>query len=159
MCTVSLSQPATQGPDLSVLHPGGTKAVQALADIEAKASAGLLNGQAETEAAIVPRFLSAVHDQVVEEGATMYCEAILEPTKDANLKIIWTKDGESLPESKLEESTRTLHVKLILVFSLKVIDCGRCTCLEWSSWRFAECAHQIWACTRARRRTSPAPIR
>ncbi len=98
---VEFSSVDTGGLDLETKHPRGSEGLKAVTDAETKVEIEL-PGQEETpmEATEAPRFLQEFTDQVVAEGKTAYCEAVLLPKNDPTMQIEWTLNGEPLGESK-----------------------------------------------------------
>ncbi len=99
--TTVAAEAEESGLDLSTKHPSGEEGLRALSDAEKKVSLELAEGEEEAKAEVeAPRFLEEFGDQVVAEGASVYCEAALLPKNDPTMKVEWTLDGHALKDSK-----------------------------------------------------------
>ena len=83
------------GLDLTSKHPKGEEGLDALCKMEAR---GRLPDaeEAEDEAGAPPRFVTEFRDVTAAENGTAFAEAMLEPKKDANMKIEWRLNEEMM---------------------------------------------------------------
>ena len=85
--------------DTTTQHPRGEEGFRAIAEFESKLDLKE-NGVGEETSGQPPRFVKQFEGKSLEEDATGYFEAILEPKGDDRMIIEWTKDGKPLQESK-----------------------------------------------------------
>ncbi len=89
------------GLDVSTKHPSGEEGLKALSDAEKKVSMELGDDEEEQKVATeAPHFVEEFQNQVLSEGSSAYCEAILLPKNDPTMKIEWSLNGKALKESK-----------------------------------------------------------
>ena len=115
------------GLDLASKHPKGAEGLDALSRMEAR---GRLPDaeEAKEEAGEPPRFVTEFRDITAAENGTAFAEAMLEPKKDANMRVEWRLNGEAVQESN---RLRTINSFGMVVFELKSLregDFGEYTC-------------------------------